>query len=336
MTDWIEVTVKTTGDGLEPVTGIVLMAGISGLIVDDPKDIEAYLAGPQATRWDYVDESLLLSPDREAEVRFFVGDNAQGLRQWDGVQDAIRVLKDSDIEGLFGSLDWSLRHVREEDWANNWKAFFKPFPVGKKLVVKPTWENWDKGDKRIILEIDPGSSFGTGQHHTTRMCLELMEDHVRPRTTVLDIGCGSGILMIAALLLGAGFAIGVDVDEYAVKTAEDNLKQNGFGADRFSVLWGDLTADGVLRERLGGSLIPETAMKADLITANIVADVIIAMTPYFLELLAPEGKLLVSGVIDGRREDVLQYLAGAGFALTDERTSGEWLALLLERAPSIT
>jgi len=323
--DWIEVTIQTTSEGVEPVSGLILMAEIPGLVVDDPKDVLDFLADRETARWDYADDSLLGDPDRETVIRVYVGDNEQGRRQWAELAESLDRLRERDTEKRFGSMICETRKVKEEDWANNWKAYFTPFPVGEKLVVKPTWERWENKDDRAILEIDPGSSFGTGQHHTTRMCLEFLERLTEPGIRLLDIGCGSGILMIAGLLLGAGYAIGVDVEENAVSTADENLRQNGIKPDQYALFQGDLRAESALREKLG---------KADLITANIVADVIILMAPYFSGLLKGDGKLLVSGIIGDRREEVLRRLDQEGFVLEGQEESGEWYAMLFRHTGS--
>ena len=320
--DWMEITIKTSHEGIEPVAGMMLMAGMSGWLINDPRDIQHYLEGPQAARWDYVDEDLLRNPDRETEMRVYVGDNAQGQAQWETLRDGLVAMKGDDGAGLYGSLDWHVRMVKDEDWANNWKAYFKPFSVGSRLIVKPTWEPLAQTEGRAVLEIDPGSSFGTGQHHTTKMCMKLMEKYVRKDDVILDIGCGSGILMIAGLLLGAAFAAGVDVEEHSVVTAEENIRQNGIKQDRYALYCGDLTDDERLRTILA---------KADLLVINIVADVIIGMAPYYADMLAEEGKLLVSGVIDDRRGDVVDRLAREGFTLIEEMASGEWNAFVFDR-----
>ena len=348
--DWIEIQIETTSRGAEPVGGLILMAGVSGWVIDDPEDIRRYLEGPQAARWDYVDESLLRDPRRGTLIRAYVADDGQGRRQWERLHQGLLSLREEDREGLFGSLSWRMQNVKEEDWANNWKAFFKPFAVGGKLAVKPTWETWDGGDGRIVVEIDPGSSFGTGQHHTTRMCLELMEHLVKPGMRMLDIGCGSGILMAAGLLLGAGFAVGVDVEEHALRTAEGNLRQNGIAPERYALFTGDVISQSglrrVIREAVGsvagdaGAGGAKDAAGADnrvgddntggvdLVVANIVADVILDMARHFGFFLKRPGSLLVSGIIDDRREEVTRRLTEAGFVLEESRQSGEWNALV--------
>ncbi|MCL1849248.1 MAG: 50S ribosomal protein L11 methyltransferase [Clostridiales bacterium] len=330
--DWIEITIQTSAEGIEPVTGMMLMEGISGWVIDDPRDIQRYLEGQQARRWDYVDDSLLRNLKREAEIRVYVGDNGQGQGQLQSLRSRLDGMKSSDARGVFGSLDWRTRKVKEEDWANNWKAFFKPFPVGRRLVVKPSWETVEDTEGRVVLEIDPGSSFGTGQHHTTKMCLEMIEKYIRQGDVILDVGCGSGILMAAGLLLGAAFAAGVDVEEHSVRTARENILLNRINGDRFALYCGDLTADPGLRKVLGSLEIhagqPGTTC-ADLLVVNIVADVILRMAPYFVGLLAGGGRLLVSGVIDSRRDEVLGVLMDEGFALEEEQGSGEWKAFVL-------
>ena len=323
--DWIEITVKTTSEGTEPVSGLILMAGIAGMVIDDPKDMAGLLTGTQAARWNYVDESLLQDLDREVEIRLYLGDHAQGRRQWADLCAGLAALKENDREGCFGSLFWHRRKVKEEDWANNWKAFFKPFTVGDRLLIKPTWETWDGSGKRTVLEIDPGSSFGTGQHHSTRMCLEFLEETIVAGGRVVDVGCGSGILMIAALLLGADFAAGVDVEENAMHTSAENLRLNGLTQDRYALYCGDIIEDqGLLAELAGEG-------QADLVAANIVADVIMEMAPCFSALLGHGGKLLLSGIIDDRKDEVASRFAQGGYRLLGQKVSGEWHAFLFQK-----
>jgi len=320
--DWIEVRIITTTEGIEPVTGTLLSLGIQGMVIEDNKDLEKFLSGETAARWDYIDESVLAKKVEESSIKIYLADNQQGREQLDMLRQTLKQMKAEDKEEILGSLKTELTNVKEEDWANNWKAYFKPFEVGEKLVIKPTWEKWDKPGERIVLEIDPGSSFGTGQHHTTRLCLELLESTVKPGQKVLDLGCGSGILFIAALLLGAGHACAVDIEEHCVKVATENALQNKLATDKYCAFTGDITREEALRQKIGSGY--------DLVVANIVADVILAMSPFFKGFLKENGRLLISGIINDRKEEVMAAIEKAGFKVTESKEAGDWNAMLFE------
>ena len=211
--------------------------------------------------------------------------------------------------------------TEDKDWINNWKQYFKPFPVGNKLYIKPSWEEpTAEAAGRTILEIDPASSFGTGQHHTTRLCLELMENEITPATRLLDLGCGSGILSIAALLLGADRAVACDIDEKCMDVAYENAALNGVGRDRYTVRWGDVVTDQALRQELGGPY--------DVVVANIVADVIKALASTVRPLVKEGGIFLCSGIIDDRAEEVAQCLRDNGWTIAEARSSEGWFSYL--------
>jgi ribosomal protein L11 methyltransferase len=324
--DWIEVKILTTTEGIEPVTGALLSLGIQGMIIQDKKDLERFLAGETAARWDYVDDQVLAQQDQESNIRVYLAEHQQGREQLLGLRQALDRLRLEDGEGIYGSLAILCTNVKEEDWANNWKAYFKPFSVGQKLLVKPTWEPVPSTETRTILEIDPGSSFGTGQHDTTRLCLEQLEALVQPGDRILDLGCGSGILSIAALLLGANTASAVDVEEHSARVAAENAAQNNLSEDRFKTYVGDITSDQALLEKLGygqGSF--------DLVVANIVADVILAMCPYFAGFVKDQGHLLVSGIIHDRQPEVQAAIEAQGFKLEARREERDWNAMVFCR-----
>lgn len=229
-------------------------------------------------------------------------------------------LKANDKDDFYGSLDVEIDCVREEDWANNWKQYYKPFTVGEKLIVKPSWEDVSNTDGRKILEIDPASSFGTGQHHTTRLVMELLEKQIHEGDRMLDLGTGSGILSIAGLLLGAKQAVMVDIFENSVRTAKENTEKNGFGSDMVSAYVGNISDDEPLREKIGAGF--------DIITANIVADVIISMSPYFSGFLKKNGKLIVSGIITERLDEVLSALKENNIGVESISEKEGWNAIL--------
>ena len=199
----------------------------------------------------------------------------------------------------------------EEDWINNWKKYFKPIPVGEKLLIRPVWEQEYDPQGRAVLNLEPGIAFGTGTHETTRLCLELLEKYVRPGCRLLDVGCGSGILSVAGLLLGAQSAVGVDIDELAVKTAVQNAELNGV-ADRFTGICGNLT------DKVSGTF--------DVVAANIVADIIIELTASIEQFMRPDTVYLMSGIIDTREQDVLSVVEKK-FDILDRREEKGWIAL---------
>ena len=207
--------------------------------------------------------------------------------------------------------------IRMEEWANNWKKYFKPLKTGEKLVICPTWETLDEPTQRKILRIDPGMAFGTGGHNTTRLCLETMEKYIDNSSEVLDIGCGSGILSIAALLLGAKRTVGVDIDALAVKTAKENGALNGFCEPTYSILQGNLT------EKVQGVF--------SVVVANIVADVIIKFCEDVSAFIDKDGVFITSGIIDTREEDVKQAFARFGFEIIERHEDGGWICFVCKR-----
>ena len=216
-----------------------------------------------------------------------------------------------------------LANVKEEDWANNWKKYYKPFRVGKTLVVKPSWEEVTPAAGDRILEIDPASTFGTGQHHTTKLVMEALEDIVKAGAKVLDLGCGSGILSIASLLFGAEKVTMCDIFENAVKTASENVEKNNFTHEHYTAYCGNIIDDAELRSKLGTGY--------DVVCANIVADVIIGMSPLFAGFMKPDATLIVSGIIDERLDEVNAALTENGFVIADSRSEEGWNCIILRR-----
>lgn len=324
--DFKQIDVYTRSEAVDVLVMRLSELGINGFIIHDSADFEDFL-GNKTANWDYVDDSLLKLKEQPTYITLYLQDNAQGLETLAELKGVLAELAGTEQGAEFyGSLEIKIDSVREEDWANNWKQYYKPFTVGERLLVKPSWENVpDTEDmkKRKVLEIDPASSFGTGQHSTTRLVMELLEKTLREGDKLLDLGCGSGILSIAAMLLGARQAVMVDIFENAAATAAENMKKNGFSGENFLSLCGNVIEDKSLRERIGGGY--------NVITANIVADVIIAMSPVFGEFLAEDGTLIVSGIIDERLAEVRAALADNGFAVVSEDGRDGWNAMALRR-----
>ena len=315
--NWVEVEIFTTTEGIEPLTGSLLGMGINGFVIKDSAEFDEFL-NDKTMNWDYIDDDLMGLKNCETTVTVYLPDNAQGLENLEAVKLELKALNGRDTDNLFGRLEYELKNVREEDWANNWKKYFKPLTVGQKFLIKPSWEEAAPDETRKILEIDPASSFGTGQHNTTQLCLELIESYVKPGDTLLDLGCGSGILSIAAILLGAKSIKAVDIDQNSVKIARENAEKNNIPKEIYSAYCGNIIDDDNLVRQLGQGY--------QVVCANIVADVLIAMSGRFKRFLDENGILLISGIIDSRKDEVLEVIKNCGFELIEIREKEDWVA----------
>lgn len=314
-----KIDIYTESEAVYPLTMMISELGINGFEIHDSADFEDFLENKEMN-WDYVDDDLMNLKNVKTHVTCYLQDNAQGMEMMTALKGALEDIKSRDKDNFFGSLEINTGSIREEDWANNWKQYYKPFNVGKKLIIKPTWEKADNIGERKILEIDPASSFGTGQHHTTKLVMETLEDVIRGGEKILDLGCGSGILSIAALLLGAEKAVMTDVFQNAVETASENVEQNGFGKEHYTAYCGNIIDDAKLRERIGAGY--------DVITANIVADVIIKMSPLFRGFLKENGTIILSGIITERLDEVKSALAENRIEIEKISEEEGWNALL--------
>lgn len=318
--EWIEVFVATSQMGLEPVEGVLYQCGLNGLMIHDEADFAEFLENPNR-EWDYVaDELVEEKQEQTTGITFFLRDNLYGREQLSQIKSALQSVKETEKELDLGSLEVTMKNVAEEDWANNWKKYFKPFPVGDKIMIKPSWEELPAQTDKIILKIDPGHIFGTGTHETTQLCMELIEKYVKKDDMVLDIGCGSGILSIASLLLDAKEADAVDIDPNAIQIAYENSNRNDIDRNRYHVKAGNILEDKELQASYSGK-------KYDLVAANIVADVIIALTKQVPDYIKDDGIFLCSGIITERKEDVLEALKAAGFAVLDIKEKTSWVAI---------
>lgn len=315
--NWTELIIYTSTEGIEIVTSRLMDIGITGFVIKDKQDFEDFLQHKDGN-WDYVDDDLMELRECETSITVYLTDDADGAEQLSLIKHELSELSAVNENGQYGRLEYELSGIREEDWANNWKQYFKPIEIGQKLLVKPSWEETQENETRKILEIDPATSFGTGQHNTTRLCLELLEKNISQGDTLLDLGCGSGILSIGALILGAKSAYAVDIEENAAVIAMENALKNGIDKDRYTAVCGNIIDDKEFRERIGNGY--------DVVCANIVADVLIAMSPYFMEFVRKGGKLVVSGIIEKRRDEVVSAITEKGFVLIEENQRGDWIA----------
>ena len=299
--DWLELKIDTSHAGLDAVTDMLEQQGVTGVMIDDEADFQSFLENNRQY-WDYVDDALAAHYDGLSRVKFYVEDS-----------DAGRALLEK-IKAELGC-EVATSTVDDADWENSWQQYYEPLEIGEKLLVVPEWLDAEPNG-RTVLRLDPGIAFGTGSHPTTRMCLEALERFAAPGKTALDLGCGSGILGIAALLLGCEKVLGCDVDPKSPDAAMANAALNGIGADRLKLYAGDLLRDEGMRRELDGSY--------DIVLANIVADVILPLAPLSREFLAPGGTFVTSGIIEGRQDEIEHALKKAGYSIEKHFCEEEW------------
>ncbi len=318
--EWTEVKIYTTSQGIEPVSAMLLETGIGGIQVEDDKELKKYIE-ESSEYWDYVDEELLNKNEEAVRLIVYVSDNPYGYEILMKIKEGINRLKDMELGIDLGSLEIKLKqNLNDEQWLNKWKEFYKPFKVGKKLLVKPIWEEVKNNGGRIVFNINPGHIFGTGLHQSTQLCMTELEKYCEKGKYVLDMGCGSGILSIISLLLGAEYAAAVDIDENAIKTAYENAALNGIDKSRYFVTSGNIISDTKLWDRLGYK-------KYDIITANIIADVICAVSPTAPKFLKKGGVFISSGIIKERTDDVCMALEENGFDIVNIASKDEWVGI---------
>lgn len=311
---WIKVFIFTSTQGIEPVCGMLYQLGITGVEIEDSADFRDYLDN-YGKYWDYIDENLMKKLDAETCVIAYLNDSPSGSELLNSIREGAKRVKALAEGEEFGRMFVATDIVNEEDWANNWKKYYKPIPIGNKLIIKPSWQDLPDSGGRTVVEINPGMMFGTGTHESTRMCMALLEECVDNNTRLFDVGAGSGILSVTALLLGARSAYAIDIDDSVNIIARDNAKLNGV-EDKLTTDCRDL-ADGV-------------AETYNLITANIVADVIIRLIPSLPRLLEKGGKFICSGIILEREQDVKDNLVKAGLKINKTVYENDWAAILAE------
>lgn len=308
--DWLEVTVRTNTAGADMISELLISAGAKGTSIEDRFD--AFSEPTDATQWDLIDPSVIEKMDEDTLVHAYFPAETTSRETIESLRARLAALTPEWLGFDAGKRELEIANVREEDWAENWKKYYKPFRVGRHLVVRPVWEKYEPqaGDK--IISIDPGMAFGNGTHETTSMCLGLVEDYIKPGDTVLDVGTGSGILAIASVLMGAQSALGVDLDPVAVRVANENIERNGL-SDRVRAQVGDL--------------VKGIDTQADVVFANIIADAVIMLSRAVRAHMKPGGVFICSGIILEREQDVLDALSEAGFTVDRIEHRGEWSAI---------
>ena len=304
---WLEISISLDREAVEAVAEICMRHGASGVEIDDPR----LMLERQTTvgDWDYAELPENFDPNAEAIVRAWLQVGSETADMLRHIEQEVQQLPSYGL--ALGSGTLVVQEIAEQNWAEAWKQYYKPLPIGEKLLIKPVWETW-AGEDRLVLEMDPGLAFGTGNHATTRMCLELLEQRIFPGADVIDVGCGSGILSIAAAKLGARSVCAIDIDRLAVESTKANLQLNAL--------------DQAVRVEQGDLLRVEHE-KADIVLANIIADVIIRLLDDLPATLKPGGLLICSGIISIRKDDVLYALDQAGFTVRDLSEDEDWVAI---------
>lgn len=307
MSEWTEVKITINAKDVDKAGDIASMVVPYGIYIEDYTNLEQ--EAWDIAHIDLIDEELLKKDRTKALVHVYIAPE-------ESPAEAVAFLSERyKAEGIENQID--LIACKNEDWENNWKQYFHSMPIGNKLLIRPLWEEMTEETDRKVLNIEPGLAFGTGSHDTTKLCLETLEKYIDEGKTVLDIGCGSGILSIASLLLGAKSALGVDIDSLAVKTAKENGEVNGFKEPEYKILQGDLT------DKVTGTF--------DIVVANIVADVIIMFCENVGKFMNEDSLFITSGIIDTREKDVLQAFDKYGFKVVERNESSGWLCFVLKK-----
>jgi len=308
--DWIEVTVLTSSEATEAVAGFLYNCDVEGVSIEDVADVE--FKKENLGFADFINESVL-TIEEGAMVKGYFKDSENFMNTLNYIKESVDKLGEFGFDKGEGIVTY--HKVNEDDWANNWKQYYKPAKVGEHIVVKPTWEDYEEKPGEVVVELDPGMAFGTGTHETTRMCIKALEKKVKGDTTVFDIGTGSGILSIAAAKLGAKHVVGVDLDPVAVESAKKNLEFNK--VNNIEILYGDLM------EVVEG--------KANIVVANILADIIMFLSEGVRAFIEDEGYFIASGILNTQRDKIADKLKTLNFIIEEVMEDGEWICIIAKK-----
>ncbi len=311
--NYLEVKIFTSTYGIETVTDALANLGIDAFIIEDAHDFESFLSNKKDYDWDYVDETLMELMEIETCIITYLDATQDGEATFKTIRTEMAKLKKEDAEGVLGRLLVENIEVSDETWKDNWKEYFKPIKISDRIIIKPTWEPYTKtSETDIIINIDPGMAFGTGTHETTAMCIKLLEKYITPGDDVLDIGCGSGILAIAASMLDAKSITGIDIDPISVEVSKANITLNGL-SDKISIIQGDLTKG--------------ISIMADIVVANLVAELVVLLSDRIRQHLKGKQIFIASGILIEKQEVVAEAMRELDFEILEILNEGDWAAI---------
>ncbi|MCI9639659.1 MAG: 50S ribosomal protein L11 methyltransferase [Emergencia sp.] len=319
---YLEINIETSAAGIEPVVSALLNLGITDTVVEDPRDIEDLMDKKQTYDWDYLDDSIIEKMKESPKVTVYLEDTEENRTLAEQIAPAMEELRSKAREGIFGegadfgSLRVSKKQEDDTQWKDKWKEYFKPARIAENIVVKPTWESYERQGDEKVIEIDPGMAFGTGTHETTSLCVKMLEKYQKESDKVLDVGCGSGILSIAAAILGAEDVLGVDIDPVAVEVAAENIELNGV-ANVAKAQYGDLTKG--------------IDYKADIVVANLMADLVMMLSEDVARHMQPGGLFISSGILVEKEVQVTEHLRSQGFGIVEVREDGGWCCIVCRK-----
>lgn len=311
--NWTELIIKVDVKDLETASAIAQMSISNGIYVEDYSELSEDTLRPS----EIIDDDLLNKDRDRAKIHVYINPETNP-------NETILFIKDRLISSKI-RYELTVDSILDDAWATNWKKHFKPLNISERIVVKPSWEEYknDKKDK-VIIEIDPGMAFGSGTHESTKLCLQGLDKYIGNSELVLDIGCGSGILSIASLLLGAKNVVSVDVDPLAVKVTNENMKLNSISSERYKTYEGNLLTSSELVEQIGFE-------EYDIVLANIVADIIIEYAPLIKKQLKTNGILITSGIINDRKNDVIKAMEALDFSILETDVENEWSSVICKK-----
>lgn len=309
---YLQVSITTTEEGIEELTGLLLVHGIDETVVDNPNTAREILDKKNDYEWDYVEEAAF-NTDYDPKITFYLDDSDKGHEELEEINKAIAELKAQDKENVLGATDVTVEVIDDQDWMNSYKDHFKTIQLTDNIIVKPSWEEIPEGNTKKVLELDPGMAFGTGDHATTSLCAKLMDKAGCQGKDVLDVGTGSGILAICADLLGAEHVLGIDIDPIAVEVAKENGGYNHCG-DNVKFIQGDLTKG--------------TDFKADIVVANLMAEIVIMLAEAVKKHMKPGAIFISSGILVEKEKKVTDAFERLGLEVIEIQEEGEWSAIV--------